>query len=161
MKPEVSILFAPEARNHQKRAKNTVFRSSLTLRGHYRPQKRGKSMKISGKTFHDLKKHQKNFEHKCFKNRSLRSFQSENLSNFTKNAISPQPYDGFQRPLEGRQSSVITTICEIFILLRQVELKLPGKNRLILAIFNSLGRSCRQAGEGFHMNSSWMWVSRS
>ena len=59
-------------------------------------------MKISGKIFNSLKKHQKIFEQNCSKNGSIRGFQSENLSNFTRFPVSPQPYGGFQCPLEGR-----------------------------------------------------------
>ena len=67
MKCEFNILFAQGSNNHQKKAKNSVFwpfLGLLTLRGYYRPQEREKSMKISGKIFNNLKKHQKNFEHK-------------------------------------------------------------------------------------------------
>ena len=105
MKCEFSILFAQGSKNHQKKAKNSVFwpfLGLLTLRGYYRPQKHGKWMKILRKNCNNLKKHQKNFEQICSKNESVRGFQSENLSNFTRFLVSPQPYGGFQCPLHGR-----------------------------------------------------------
>ena len=61
IKPEVSILFAPETKNHQKNGQKQRFLGLLTLRSHYRPQEHGKWMKISGKIFNRLKKHQKIF----------------------------------------------------------------------------------------------------
>ena len=71
-----------------------------------------------------MKKHQKNFCLNRMKNGATVNFQSQNCTDFTKNVISPEPFDRFQCPLEGRWSSILANYDKIFILLRNLEVQL-------------------------------------